>query len=519
MGGAVIVLFFIAFFYLVYKNIAKANQYWKVRGVPYVSPRFFFGNFASNIFQKASFGDVLRTIYLAFPTERFVGLYQFTQPVLMVRDPELIKRITVKDFEYFSDHTQYIAPDVDPLWGRNLFSLSVKDGWHDMRTMLSPTFTSSKMRIIFSLMQECVKEFVSYLNTKGDTMTLELKDTFSRVANDIIGTTAFGVECNSLKNRHNEFYMMGKQITSFSGIRGLKFFAYATLPKLMKYLNVKLISTTAAKFFTDVITDTLRYREKNNVIRPDMLYLLTEVRKERMAQGENSANVKHHKIELTDDLITAQAMIFFFAGFDTVSTALSLMFYELAINSQIQDELFAEIRQTVGEQITYEKLLSMKFLDCVVSESLRLHPPGIFMDRRCVKPYVIEPEKARDPTVRLEKGDLIWIPIRELHRDPNNYPEPKKFDPGRFSSANKDQINPFTFLPFGLGPRNCIASRFALLECKLVLVEVLKQYEVVPVSKTEIPLTLSKKSPIPLPENGVWVGFNRRVEDNRYSNE
>jgi cytochrome P450 len=76
------------------------------------------------------------------------------------------------------------------------------------------------------------------------------------------------------------------------------------------------------------------------------------------------------------------------------------------------------------------------------------------VDRRCVKTYTLPAE----PHCTLKPGDGVYIPIYALHHDPDYFPDPEKFDPERFSDENKGNINPFAYLPFGSGPRNCIGK-------------------------------------------------------------
>ena len=83
---------------------------------------------------------------------------------------------------------------------------------------------------------------------------------------------------------------------------------------------------------------------------------------------------------------------------------------------------------------------------------MRLYPPNAVADRLCSKPYTLQ----ADPPVQIKPGDALWIPICSIHRDPEYFPEPEKFDPERFSDENKHSIKPFTYLPFGSGPRICI---------------------------------------------------------------
>jgi len=87
------------------------------------------------------------------------------------------------------------------------------------------------------------------------------------------------------------------------------------------------------------------------------------------------------------------------------------------------------------------------------SETLRFYPPAGATDRACLIDYPIP-----GTDFVLKKGDAIAIPIISLHHDEEFFPEPEKFDPERFSPENKNKINPYAFLPFGQGPRNCIGE-------------------------------------------------------------
>lgn len=101
-------------------------------------------------------------------------------------------------------------------------------------------------------------------------------------------------------------------------------------------------------------------------------------------------------------------------------------------------------------------------------------------------------------------GDGILIPTFEIQNDPKYFANPEKFNPERFSEENKDKIEPFTYLPFGDGPRNCIGSRFALLECKIVFFYILSSYRIEVGPKTESVIKMKKTSFNMTTENGFW---------------
>ncbi|XP_074040332.1 cytochrome P450 9e2 isoform X2 [Leptinotarsa decemlineata] len=510
---------------LFYYMCVKPMYYWQEKGVKQTDPVWIFGDNLGTTFGTERFIDMVDRCYNKFSGNRYHGIYEMSQPTLLIKDPELLKKITVKDFDHFMDHKPIVPEEVDQLWNKNLFSLRGKK-WREMRPILSPSFTSSKMRTMFILMSKCAEDFVNhFLKKNQDCFELEMRDTFTRFTNDVIATAAFGVKVDSLEAPNNEFYLMGKEATNFGGIVNMiKFFGLVFCPKIMQFFGISFISRSVNNFFRKLVDDTIKAREENNIIRPDMIHLLMEAKKgihhneetvevdTGFATVEEADMGKGHITELTNTDITAQALIFFFAGFDSVSSLMCFMAHELAVNSDIQIRLRKEINETsvsCGGSITYEALLKMKYMDMVVSETLRKWPSALVTDRICTKPYTIVPVTADENPVHIEKETLIMIPIFGIHRDPKYYPDPLRFDPERFSDENKGNINTFAYMPFGLGPRNCIGSRFGLLETKLIFFHLLFHFELVPVNKTSIPMKLAKGTFNLMAEGGFWLGLKR----------
>jgi cytochrome P450 family 9 len=207
----------------------------------------------------------------------------------------------------------------------------------------------------------------------------------------------------------------------------------------------------------------------------------------------------------------AQCFVFFLAGFDTSSTLLSFAAYELAVNPEVQQKLFQEIQTTnaelAGGNLTYNAVQKMKYLDMVISEALRKWPPAPITDRCCVKDYTLNYEQYN---FTIKKGQFFWIPIYALHRDPKYWKNPEKFEPERFSDENKSTINMGTYLPFGTGPRNCIGSRFALMEAKTVLYYMILNFSFEVTAKTQIPLKLARLPFGIKPEKEIYLVLNPR---------
>jgi len=213
----------------------------------------------------------------------------------------------------------------------------------------------------------------------------------------------------------------------------------------------------------------------------------------------------------TDDELVAQCFLFFLAGFDTSSTLLSFFAYELCINPDIQQKLYEEIQETHrilgGKKLSYDALQKMKYMDMCISETLRLWPPAPTTDRVCVKDYYHDDGQCK---FKIEKDTVLTIPIVGFHRDDKYWDNPMKFNPERFSDENKDKIIPGTYMPFGVGPRNCIGSRFALMEIKAVIYYLLLSFTLEPNGDSQIPIKLKKSPMAMVSEKGIYMAMKPR---------
>nr|CAH7721220.1 unnamed protein product [Callosobruchus chinensis] len=489
-------------------------SYWERRGVKQSDAIWIFGDNLRQMLMRETFADMMKRLHDLYPNDRYTGGYQLLVPTLMIRDPELIKTICVKDFDHFSNHRTFVPEDVDPLFGKNLFALkgtlSADQRWRDMRAVLSPSFTSSKMRGMFLLMSDCAEKWVQFfLNKNQEVIDVNLKDSLTRYTNDVIATCAFGIEVDSLNNPDNIFYTMGRRATDFNSLsRRLKFMGYFIVPWLYRLLKISFFEEDIKEFFYKLVDDTIRVREEKGIVRPDMINLLMEARKvPTPITGKSSAPMK-----ITNEDIASQVMIFFFGGFDSTATTMCFVAHELVENPDVQSKLREEIMETKAQckgKLSYEALLKMKYMDMVISETLRKWPLAVFTDRVCTKPYTIQPTKPGEKPVQLSVGQNLLMPVYGIHHCYKYYPHPERFDPERFNDENKDRISPYTYIPFGLGPRNCIGNRFALLEMKAIFYHMLSQFELVPTDKTQIPLKLSQSSINPIAERGFWMGLKK----------
>ncbi|KAM3960563.1 cytochrome P450 9G3 [Aphomia sociella] len=491
------------FYYLyVYK---KVHWFFEQRGVKYLPGIPLFGNLYDSTFAKKHFIEDLETVYKAFPDEKYVGLIEGTAPVILIRDPELIKTITIKDFDHFVNHKDFFDKDFDPLFGGSILMLK-DDRWRDMRVTLSPAFTGSKMRLMMTFMSDVSHNITDYLKDRSSE-EIDVEDLVRRYTLDVIASAGFGIQLNSVRDKDNEFFRIGINIFNFDWKQKFALFLSQQSPSLAKKLGLTLFSPMIINFFKETITNTIRYREENNIVRPDMIQLLMETSKGTLKDANNEKDdvgfathnetLKPRNItrEWTQDEIIGQVFIFFAAGFESSAGAITLGIHELAINPDVQEKLYNEIKLFAqnNESLTYDTVGQLKYLDCVINEIMRKWTAAIFMDRQCSKPYELPPPRKGGKPYKLNTGDIVYNMVNVLHMDEKYHPNPEVFDPERFSDENKHKIHPFTFMPFGMGPRICIASRFALLEIKVLLYDLVLNFKIVKSENTSDPIRIHRK--------------------------
>nr|CAD7395187.1 unnamed protein product [Timema cristinae] len=185
---------------LLYFVGSRGHDFFSKRDVPYLRPLPILGNMGAIVFRRKSFGELLESLYIEFKRHKVGGMFRFNQPVYVLCDPETIKQITVKDFDHFVDRSVPFPEDSEPLFMKSLIGLK-----------------------------------------GGGTLGLEMKDLFTRYANDVIATTAFGIQCDSLKDNSNQFYQYHNQ------------FLQNVSSNLTQMMGIPLLSRPASKFFKGLI--------------------------------------------------------------------------------------------------------------------------------------------------------------------------------------------------------------------------------------------------------------------------
>ncbi|KAH8279488.1 hypothetical protein KR026_011262, partial [Drosophila bipectinata] len=481
--------------FLLYKWGTSTFNAFEDRKLPYEKPWPFLGNFASSALQKMSFQRQLSEYYNRNRQHKVVGVFNMRTAMVQINDPEIIKKICVKDFDHFPNHQTFINSKERLL--NDMLTVMKDQRWKRMRNTLSPVFTAAKMRNMFTLMNDGFAECLQYLGAQSDKKGFEvdMKVLFNKLSNDVIATTAFGLKVNSFDNPGNEFYEIGQSLVFSRGIQLFKFFLVSLVPTLFNFFKMTIFESSKVEYFVRLVVEAMKYREEHKIHRPDMIQLLMEAKKE----GEDN---------WTDDEIVAQCFIFFFAAFENNANLLCTTSFELLHNPEIQERLYEEAKEIQeslnGGSLTYDAVQKMTYMDMVVSESLRKWTLAAATDRYCSKDYTLTDDDGK-VLFDFKVGDRVNIPIAGLHWDDTYFPDPQKFDPERFSEERKNELVPYTYLPFGVGPRNCIGNRYALMQVKGMLYNLILQYKIEPSPRTIKDLWASARGFNLTPRSGFWI--------------
>jgi cytochrome P450 family 6 len=450
-------------------------SYWSKLGFKQLEPTFLVGNAGALMKLKVSMGEYFQDLYNKHKDSKILGIYFMYRPILVVTDAKIVQDIMIRDFTSFHDRPMPVDEQNDPL-SAHLFNIPGQK-WRDLRVKLSPTFTSGKLKGMFPIIKSCGKTLEDYLanNMKKGVDVVEFRDLMARFNTNIISSVAFGIDNDCINDPDHLFRRMGAKVfeTSFSnGAKGLISFL---APNLFHKFGLKVVDKDVEEFIFSIVKQTVEYREQKNFSRNDFMQLLIQLKNQGYVSVDKESEEKvektqesNKKLDLSE--LAAQAFVFFVAGFETSSSTLSFCLFELARNPEIQKKVQAEVDKVFKshpiEEITYDMLSDLKYLENCVDETLRKYPIVPVHFRTATRDY-----KVADSNLTIPKDSAVMIPVLGFHRDPEIYENPMQFNPERFvnSSHGNGNSKGLFYTPFGDGPRNCIGMRLGKLTTKLGL--------------------------------------------------
>lgn len=394
-------------------------------------------------------------------------------------------------------------------WLQDGLLLSEGEKWQQRRKLLTPAFHFNILR-----------EFICVFNEKSDELSKKLSETagkeidvmplFHECSLQMIIETAMGYKTKTNDNA------MKKYLKAVEGLE--KVINLFIVRPWLRYFGVFYQFTSYGKeegrhlnvlhnFTKTIIKEKMEISEdhssESSGKEKDDIYFGKKRRRMAMLDILLEAHRNGNQIDFNG--ICEEVDTFTFEGHDTISTALSFCAMNIANHPELQNQIVEEINSVLeGEDRhpTYEDLQKMDLLERCIKESLRLYPSVHLISRK-----VDEDTKLNSGCV-VAKGAMVVISIQFVHRNPEIYPDPEKFDPDRFLPENCLRRHPFAYLPFSAGPRNCIGQRFAMMELKAVLSGIIRRFQLVAVST---PDDLEIKLETILRTNGIKMKFIPRV--------
>ena len=487
----------------------KRYSVWSRQGIRGPKPIPIFGNTLDYFFKPNKDVDISRIKKYG----RIFGAFNALEPLLVVSDPKILRKILVQDFWSFTGRRSYNH------WLLKQFLIS-KNGqeWKEMRSVISPTFTSGKMKQMLPLMKESLvsmEKTIDKIVKNGEGNRVDSKKLFGCFTLDVIAKCAFATETNAHENENDAFI---EPVRRFFKYNKLKVMMVLLLPNFIKdFFNITAQPAKSVDFMANVAKQIMDNRRRESQYEkrsyPDLLQLMMSAGKSTVKEQvvedtvDNEAHhgnedevtrvkpTDSHKMSLTDHEIMANTILVLVAGYETTATTITFTSYSLAINPRVQDRLRTEVNDALnsnGGDLSYEVLSGLKYLDAVISETLRMFPPVIRVERIADEDCVLDTEDGQK--IQIKKGNVIYVPIYAIQHDKEFYDDPEEYRPERFLPENRHKLVPYTYLPFVAGPRNCIGMRFALMEAKLAIAHLVHKYKFKRSDRTAVPLDFSKSS-------------------------
>lgn len=520
-----VLIILIGGFTALYLWVWKKFQFFEEHGVPYEPGYFPFGS-ESNwkiVSRKIAFSDMMTDAYHNHKNDKLLGLFGFFgSKTLVVKDVDLIKDMLIKDSDHFYERRHLEVGDNPYI--RNLLSFMPGDKAKTMRRLMSPIFTSGKLRGMVPLIDQIGDRFVKHLKTYADDdQDFEGKKISNHYTVEVISSCGFGIEVNSFDDPNDVFV---QKLQKFITRSNIQIFLALFLPWLAKFTGNWLFDTKGVDFFLNIIKSQMEIRRKNPSVRNDFIDTLTQAmtaaKQEIDQEDEEDQFYRDAKIEASgksgaftkeelEIVIASNAFLLILAVTETSSTGLALTAFFLAKNQDCQDKAYQEIKDAIdanggNQHLSYQAIHGLQYLEQCIHESLRMYPTG-HLERKCMKDY-----KFKGTDFVVPKGMLVQICLVPIMKDEKYFPNPDQYNPENFSKQAVSERGPYSYLAFGHGPRNCIGKRFAILQLKAALARLIYNYKLVPSSRTVDKLEIDPASSSQQPKGGLWVKPIKRSE-------
>ncbi|KAH8343015.1 hypothetical protein KR059_003873 [Drosophila kikkawai] len=400
--------------------------------------------------------------------------------------------------------------------------------WHGRRKIITPTFHFKILEQFVEIFDQQSTVMVKQLQSRADGKTaINIFPVVCLTALDIIAgelleflflyrdsflvflrlETAMGTKINAQMDPNLPYVKAVNEVTNIMITRFIHAWQRVNWIFRLTQPSVAKRQDAAIKVMHDFTENIIRQRRQALVDSPDKGQTEDQVddlgQKRRMALLDVLLQSTIDGAPLSDEDIREEVDTFMFEGHDTTTSAISFCLYEISRHPEVQQRLQQELREVLGEDrersVTLRDLGELKYMENVIKESLRLHPPVPMIGR-----WFAEDVEIRGK--RIPAGTNFTLGIYVLLRDPEYFESPDEFRPERFE-ADMPQGHPYAYIPFSAGPRNCIGQKFALLEMKSTIGKLLRHFELLPLG----PEPRHSMNIVLRSANGVHLGLKPRT--------
>jgi cytochrome P450 len=369
--------------------------------------------------------------------------------VLITTNPAVIQHVLKTNSENYQK-SEIQVKRMGHFLGKGLLTTH-GEAWRTQRRLIQKGFDRKQLEALSSIMQDSLAESLLEFDRQArigpvDIYPQLMKMTFAMVARSLFGA----------RLKDEDIDLVSHTICTVQ--------AFIVRQTLQPYLNPWFAVSGELRRHEDMRAQAdsvlMAYikRRRNEPPGNDLLQTLMDA---RYSDGEG----------MTDELVLSESMQLLVAGHETSSNALSWLLYLVSSRPDCLEKIRQEFDAVLGDApMSYEHVPRFEFTTQVIQEALRLYPPFWMVDRMAVA-------DDRVGDLAIPRGSTVIVFVYGAHHAPRYWQDPEIFDPTRFTKANEKQIAPFTYLPFGAGPRGCIGGNYAMLQILMILSAVLRKYD------------------------------------------
>jgi cytochrome P450 len=354
--------------------------------------------------------------------------------------------------------------------------------WRTQRRLIQKGFDRKQLDVLSSIMQDSLAESLRDFDRQARSGPIDIYPHLMKMTFGMVGRSLFGARL-----KDDDIGIISHTISTIQ-----EFMVRQTIqPYLNPWFTVsgELRRHDEMRARADAILLDYIGRRRREAPGHDLLQILMDA---RYSDGEG----------MSDELVLSESMQLLVAGHETSSNALSWLLYLLSSRPDCLERLRREFDSVLsGEPLTYSHVPKLEFAAQVVQEGLRLYPPFWMVDR-----MALSDDRAGD--VVIPRGTTVVVFVYGVHHSSRYWENPECFDPERFAKANEKLHTPFTWLPFGAGPRGCIGGNYATLQIFMILSVLLGKYELelVPGQTIEArPMVILR------PKHGIRMNFTEAI--------